>query len=155
MVHLYTSAKKFSADSVINDNESFFRTFVMIKELDEFSLETMRKIDGAELKDAGTGAILTPYGETSIFNLSTGCKTVLNASYIARNRNKFSGIKAISGTESGWNALDRLFDAIEYYDTDLKVILEHEDNVGLCAERQYCVNDEHMIKSLDWFYLNM
>ena len=155
MIHLYTSTRYFDTNNILVDNESFFRACVKIKELDDFSLSAIKKIDKAEIKDLKTGAIITPYGETSIFNLSTGCKTVLNCSYIARNRHKFSSIQAIVGTESGWNALDCLFEAIEYYNTDLKVILEHEDEVGLCTKRQYCVNDKHIIEALDWFYVNM
>ena len=78
MVKIYTSKKYFRPEEILIDNESFFDNTVTAKSFDELSLDVIMNIDKAKLIDRNIGTIETPFGITSIDNVSTGCKAVLN-----------------------------------------------------------------------------
>jgi len=151
MVKIYTSMDYFDMSNIIIDNESFFKNNISSKRLSKQSFNVMEKIDNAVLIDIGLGTIKTPYGITSIQHLSTGCKTVLNYIYIIDNMadiEMLNDIKAISANECGWNALEELFKVAESKETNIGIILEHENGVCMCSDREYCVDDTRYIHSL-------
>jgi hypothetical protein len=98
--------------------------------------------------DINTGEIRTPYGLTSIRNLSTGCKTILNFIYINSELNKYNQIKAIEVTECGWNALEELFLQYEKLSSKIDLILRHQNGLYNCTERRYLIDEEYEITDL-------
>lgn len=147
MIKLYKSDKYFKNNEVIIDNESFFLN-IPFKSMHEESIKVMQKIDKAILLDINTGAIKTPFGITSIKNLSTGYKTVLNLIYLTENPKEFPNVKAIVVNECGWNALEELFNIIENYNIDIGIILEHDNKLYKCSNREYLVNGKETIQEL-------
>lgn len=153
MIRLYTSSSYFKADETIIDNEAFFNNNVSAKYLTDSSLMVMSDIDKAKLIDRKTGKIETPYGITSIRDLSTGCKTILNCIFIHENPERYPTVKAINATECGWNAIDRLFEYIESIDIfDIAIIIEHDNDLYKCKDREYLVNNDKHIKSMLEFF---
>ena len=148
MVRIWTLKDKLSLNEVLVNNESFFNINISSKEFNYTDIEIIKNIDNAELIDKNTGEIRTPYGLTSIRNLSTGCKTVLNFIYINSTRNKYEQIKAIDVTECGWNALEELFSLYEKINSDTILILRHQNGLFNCKERKYLINDEFEITDL-------
>lgn len=146
MIRLYRNKDKIDSNSIIVDNDSFFNNNVAPKDLSEISLKVMNVIDNAVLIDKEIGTIKTPYGVTSIDCLSTGCKTILN--YIFLSSNKYNHIKAIDATGCGWNALEGLFKAIEESKYDIAIILEHNNDLYNCSDREYIVDDNESMTSL-------
>ena len=148
MIKLYTSKKYFQPEETITDNESFFNNSVSPIVLDDYSLEVIANIDKAILLDKKIGTIQTPYGITNIDSLSTGCKTVLNYIFLANNEVEYSSIKAIDATECGWNAIEELFKIIEIVKYDLGVIIEHNNKLYNCSDREYLVDNKEIIHSM-------
>lgn len=151
MVRLYTSEKYFDTTDIIRDNDGFFNNNINAGKFNARSIRAITNIDGAELLDAKLGTIKTPYGVTSIYNLSTGCKTVLNYIYLLEARktiDDFRSVKAISANGCGWNAMEELFKVADECSGDLAVILEHDNDIHKCSERDYYVDDERHIRSL-------
>lgn len=148
MVKIYTSKKYFRPEEILIDNESFFDNTVTAKSFDELSLDVIMNIDKAKLIDRNIGTIETPFGITSIDNVSTGCKAVLNYIYISNNKISYRDIKAIDATECGWNAIEELFKAIERKKYELGVIIEHDNKLFHCSDRDYLVDNKRQIHSL-------
>lgn len=148
MIRLYRDASKFKAEGILSDNESFFLDNVPANSLGKDSLRVMESIDHAKLLDANIGTIVTPYGLTSIDNLSTGCKTVLNCIFIHGHNKEYDFIKAVNATGCGWNALEELFKLIERCEYDMGIILEHRNKLLNCSDREYLVDDRDVIETL-------
>lgn len=151
MVKVYRDASKFNENNTIIDNESFFINHVLVKETDEQSLKVMRTIDNAELIDSNIETIVTPFGTTSIKNLSTGCKTALNVIFVLNNKELCKDIKAIDATECGWDALEEIFKLLENMKNNLGIIIEHDDCLYKCSDREYCIDDKEVVHNLDDF----
>lgn len=102
MINLYTDLSLIQNLQKINDVESYF-SMIILKEkfLNKEYTEIMKSIDN--IKNRKGSFIETPFGKTSIDNLSTGCKTALLCKL---NRNKNI---AINITECGANALKEIF----------------------------------------------
>lgn len=148
MIRLYTSRKYFKLEELIIDNESFFSNNVAPITLDELSLEVIGNIDKASMLDKRIGTIQTPYGITSVDSLSTGCKTVLNYLFLVNNKIEYDSIKAIDATECGWNAIEELFRMIETTKYDLGIIIEHNNKLYRCSDREYLVDNKEIIHSM-------
>ena len=149
MINIYKSGTNFKGDEIILDNESFFNNNVSARSLTDMSLTVMNEIDKAVLLDKKSGKIETPYGITGIRDLSTGCKTVLNYIFIKENTEKYPNVKAIDGTECGWNALDKLFDIIEKeHDSKIIIVLQHDNDLYKCQDRKYCIDGITQIDTL-------
>ncbi|GFI11127.1 hypothetical protein IMSAGC007_03600 [Lachnospiraceae bacterium] len=151
MIRLFTSTNYFKPEEIIIDNESFFDN-IDIDALSQKSIDVMEQIDKAKLLDLNTGKIETPFGIAGVTDLSTGCKTVINTIYIYENPNAFPTVKAINATECGSNALEVLFDVLESNNINLSIVLEHEDDLYKCKEREYLVNNSHRINQLAFYW---
>ena len=148
MIKISTVRNKYNIDEILINNESFFNNNISSKEFTQNEIDIIRKIDNAEILDRNTGEIRTPYGLTSIRNLSTGCKTILNFIYINSASNKYSQIKAIEITECGWNALEELFSQYEKINSKIDLVLRHQNGLYNCTERNYLIDDEYEISDL-------
>lgn len=154
MINIYTHHDSFKPDEIIIDNESFFNNNVSPRTLGDESLSVMWEIDRARLLDSKTGKMETPYGIASIRDLSTGCKTVLNYIFITEFRNRYPNVKAIDATECGWNAIEKLFSIIEERkDEEIIVVIQHNNDLYECEDREYCINGEEIIYSMYDFHL--
>ena len=142
MVRIYTDYSKFDLNRVIIDNDSYFYNTITASMLDHFCKKVMEEIDGAVLLDVNLGTIKTKRGITSIDNLSTGTKTVIN--YILSD----CSIDAVNVTQCGWNALEELFKYIDITGKNLPVVLKHKDDVFNCSNREYLINDKKVINNL-------
>jgi hypothetical protein len=142
MVKIYTNIKYIpdNITDVITDNTRFFRTEVNIKgilekEISNDCLYCMEKIDGVKELDYKTGSIITPFGATSIGNLSTGCHTALNILSIS-NRKKPLGVDI---TLCGANALNVIFELFQDK-FEVSMILRHWDLTG-CNNGEFLINN--------------
>lgn len=151
MIKLFTSLDYFDKRNVIVDNDSFFINNIFTKCLSEKGLEIIKEIDKAEVLDKKTGAIKTPYGITSLNHLSTGCKTALNVLYLCEHPSDFPRILAVDATECGSNAIDVLLECLDQYDRDLSIIIEHNNDLYKCKERDYLVDNSTRITNLLYF----
>ena len=116
--------RKMPESNFIKDIESMFNLHINSKDFDEDDLNSIRVIDNAEVLDLTTGLIKTPYGLTSIKDLSTGCKTVLVYNYCRKNNIN----KVINITEGGANALNVLFELMsKHNDSNTIVYLGHRN----------------------------
>lgn len=104
----------------------------------------MQSIDRASYLDANSGAVQTPYGLTSIKNLSTGCKTVLIAKWMLSkfcNTNSNAGQNQffiINANECGANALKVMFELLGRY--TFGILLYHcdiPDNINC----EFCLDE--------------
>ena len=139
MVRLYTSGKYFKDNEIIIDNDSFFNNNVSAKSLSENSIKVMEEVDHAKLLD---------HGITGIQDLSTGCKTILNCIFLQENQKVYPTVRAINATECGKNALEQLFCYIDKTNMDIGIVLEHEDEIYECGNREYLINDSERITDL-------
>lgn len=145
MINIITDLDKISTDDVelIRDVDSFFVLHVPIKGFTSLDREVIKRIDNADLLDELKDGVKTPFGITSIYNLSTGCKTVLVYLYFQRNRKRYCDI-IIDITGCGANALDVLFDCVSRLrDSSITFLLEHSDGIELCSERDFVINGNH------------
>ena len=123
---------------LINNIDGYFNLNLDLKKLSDIALKAILEIDKSSVIDINSGTIKTPYGVTSIMNLSMGCKAVVVYIYL-----KQQGVSDIvlNITECGANALDVLFSYVEYFhDSDSIFYLGHEDNVISCKNRVYSIN---------------
>lgn len=146
MIRIYTSMDKLNGTKVIKDPESYFRSYVSSKNFGINDEQVIKEVDNAKLKNKEIGAIETPFGEASINNLSTGCKTVLDYLYIMRNNTMYGGIDV---TGCGANALESLFSQMDRLGDSLtKILLMHTDELYTCKEREYLINNTIIINDL-------
>ena len=98
--------------------------------------QIMKQIDNAICIEEDI--IKTPFGNTSMNNLSTGCKTALLLIY-------FSGQKKyIPITGCGINAIECLFDLAESY--DLYAYMNYGFMMSNSKENASCLIDDKLIK---------
>lgn len=147
MVKVYNSVKFFDEKEILFDSEAFFDGAVSARNFDEDNLNVMKKIDKAVLLDKDTGTIKIPFGVCRLEDLSTGCKTILSLIEIIKNK-KYANIKAINATECGYNAIEEIFKIIENSNSDIGVVIEHDNDLYKCSERDYLINDKKVKKRL-------
>lgn len=101
MLNIFTQIQDTS--KFIFDVETHFRRLIYNNKFDDKNCRyVLEKIDGVTFKK-GT-FIVTPFGETHLENISTGCKAILLCIFY-KNTNKIVNV-----TECGENATDLLFD---------------------------------------------
>lgn len=145
MINIYTDFDKFDKNELILDNDAFFYENVTSENFGDLEEQVIKQIDNAVMIDKKIGTVRTSRGVTSIENLSTGCKTVLNYIYIAKNESK---IVAIDGSHCGYNALEVLFSVIEKIEYPINIIIMHKDTLFKCSSREYNINNERVIQNL-------
>lgn len=150
MIKIYTSINYFNLENILYDNEGFFNNNINGKRLNDDSKEVIQRIDKSELIDINLSTIKTPYGICNIKYLSTGCKTVLNTIYIMEHKEEYENVEAINATECGWNALEVLFDILDRNSYNMALIIEHENDLYKCSERDYLINGEKQLRNLLW-----
>ena len=141
MVSLYTDKIYVSGD-VTTDNDSFFDRFITAKSIDtdDNGCKYLKQIDGAKILDAEMGTIITPLGATVLENISTGTKTVLNLIHLQR----INKPAILDVTECGANALDAVFELMDNYVGEVKVLLSHAAT-SKCKDHIFCINDTHIV----------
>ena len=140
-IQIYTKLKLFREHKSITiiDNNTYFTENILPSMIDSLGKEIMMKIDKAILIDE-SGAIKTPFGITSIDNLSSSCKTVLNYLY-ADKKYKFININ-----QCGCNALEILFETMERVpDIQRILILQHDGTLMNHGIRTYNINNGEKI----------
>lgn len=133
-------------DRVVRDAESYFNVKVKpdVRNFAEVDLNVMKKIDGAVLLDSNLGTIQTKFGITNIKSLSSGCKTILSYLYMKRNSDS-QGDKILDITECGANALEMLFQCVDYYqDSKTVFLLGHTYGLLYVKDRDYCIDGKFM-----------
>jgi len=143
MLHLYSSYEKFAGDIVLYNNDTVFNVHTAYSDFDEKDLEFMKKYDDAELVDPKNKleiSVRTRYGITSIMNLSTGLKTLLNL----RNMKNMNQYKALDITEAGPNVLIDIFNCAD--ELEIPLILQHS-TLPSFRYLMICVDDEKFIDS--------
>lgn len=153
MINISTDSSKYAADELIRDNESFFDNNVAVLSFTVDSLAAMKTIDNAILLDKNTGKIETPFGIGSIDDLSSGCKTAINYIFIKESPTLYPNLKAISANERGYNALEELFRLVEQNNDGIEIVLQHNNKVYKCSDREYCIDGKHTINSMFDFYV--
>ncbi len=145
MINIFTDLDRFNRKEVILDNDAYFYENVTAENFGDLEEEIIKQIDNGVIIDKKLGTVKTLRGITSIDNLSTGCKTVLNYVYISKNKNE---IKAIDASYCGYNALEVLFLTIEKVNYPINIIIRHKDNLFKCNDREYKINNKRIIKNL-------
>lgn len=117
MVKTYSSSDKLPKGiESIGDIPSVFSLHFDCLEADETDRQILKTIDNAEIVDAETDLIKTPFGLCSKEYLSNGCKTALVANWMKKNGITNYAVDAIS---CGCNALDIIYQVL--------------DNTGICV----------------------
>lgn len=137
MIKLYTSEDFFDKKEILHDNEVFFN-IIPTKSYTKYFDNILLEVDNARIIDRRIGTVVTPFGSTSIRNVSTGCKTALNVVYLHEVGN--SQFKAVSLNECGLNALEAIFDYADLNSVAIAFILEHRNKTSKCKKRDYFIN---------------
>jgi len=116
-------------------NDIFFNRKFRFEDLGEIDFGLIGKIDNA-YRIPNLEQFETPFGITDIYNLSTGCKTVLNVLHFRD--------MIFDCTECGGNALAALFDLID--ETAIIIVLSHARFI-LPGGVQLFVDGENVINS--------
>lgn len=112
--------------------DAFFFNHIDIKDLSTEDKNFMEIIDNAVLLDNDLGTIKTSEGVTSIYNLSTGCKTLIIANYAIKNNLNL----CLDINNCGENAIKLLLNA--FSDTNLKVYLTYMPFIAQDGDIQVC-----------------
>ena len=129
MIKMYTGEDKLiEIENFIKGADYYFDSKISNLTLEEISL--LNKVE--KFSYLGNNKIETPYGVCSIYELSTGSKTIIN---ILRNPDK-----VFDATGCGENALIILFEQID--NTDIKIVLRHGD-ISRNVNFRFEVNDKY------------
>jgi hypothetical protein len=140
MVKIYFSYNLITKDIIISNNAFFNRNATISDILEAGKL--IKIIDGAEIIDTKLCTIKTPFGVTSIRNLSSGSKTAINVMHIARNKLDYS----VDISECGWNALNCIFEFLDLNDSCVQILLRHVD-FDECNDFEFIANGSDFCKS--------
>jgi hypothetical protein len=113
MLKIYSKAENLPKPVVTSHNEVFFRRNFRFADLSPLDFDVIENIDNALIYKDDT--FKTPFGLTQIKNLSTGCKTVLNAIH--------NPDKVFNFAECGGNALSELVRVCTLMDCDISIYL--------------------------------
>ena len=118
MIKLYTHWEDLNrAPYSILSNEAAFKGFCRRPEVyTDYVREVIKRVDSGILLDVNTGLVKMPRGVTTVKELSTGCKTVINAICCIRFNNTPAVINA---NECGRKALIELFKVVDNQDISL------------------------------------
>ena len=139
MVKIYT--KLDNVRPIVQDNEAFFRSKVAVRHISSKGRKYLEDIDRAVIIDEKVGTLMTPFGVIPLDSISTGAKTIQNLMYLQ----KYDNSRDIEVTECGANALDIIFELMDNYDGDVRILLRHA-MTARCGKRQYIVNDTRVIQ---------
>lgn len=135
MIRLYTEKHLIEGKQFIRSVDAAFNSQVYATSFDSIDLSIMQEIDSAELLDANTGFIKTPYGVCSIKNLSTGCKAVLYLRYMIKNN-----IDAVlNASECGENAFNLLCKYCN--DSGVNIYMSQCDSIGINNRYEFLLNN--------------
>ena len=115
MIKIYSGTDKLPKDALyIGSNKGFFHNHISAGNLDDYDKKVMMDIDNSEVIDANISTIFNKKFQTvaSVRQLSSGCKTVLNAHYIIKNNIQNY---AINSSSCGGNALSYLYELCNDY----------------------------------------
>lgn len=134
IVKVFTSSRKLkNKNNYEKFNDAFFNNNIELTDLTVLDRQIIKEIDNAKILD--TGQLSTPFGLCTIFELSSGTKTIIN---ILHYSNKIFDV-----TSCGENALDLLFRLIN--NTDISIVLSHSE-FYIPEDITLLVNREHYIK---------
>lgn len=121
MIQIYTCMDDFNKSKrFILSNDEEFEDKISKESILESDRQLMQQIDSVTKADAT--AVITPYGITDIYNLSTGCKTAINISHI-KEQVGYREYPIVNITECGQNVIKIIFDMID--NTEIEVYLAH------------------------------
>jgi len=115
---------KIPEKNVILFNDAFFNTEISARILDSADRYYMKEIDGAIILDDEMDTIQTRLGTTSLNNLSTGLKTLLNIRFLLKHPEQYKNY-SVSITECGSNAINYVLDVAD--NQPVVLILRHSD----------------------------
>ena len=116
-VSIYTLSK-FKDNCYILSNDLWFSNVMTEREFLRRHIDIIRQIDRAEIVNYEKLTIVTPFGETDISNLSTGCKALLNINYLLETGDK-EKTYLVNVTDIGDNALNMVLEAVAGTNIDL------------------------------------
>lgn len=143
-VRIYTRLR----EGCIKQVDIWFNENVTPKDLDEECQGIMKRVDNATLIDKNVGTIQTPFGVTSIYNLSSSCKTVI-AAYLLK---KTGEAHILNATECGAPAMNEVFRVVK--DSNVSLIIQHaffeaEDGYTFIVNtRHTCTTDSDLMEAL-------
>lgn len=108
-VNIFTSQKYFGKYTIWS-NDNWFNKLLFEEDFLRRHSEIIMDIDAAKIVDYNMQTIITPFGTTSLNNLSTGLKTVLNICFIKEKWPERNYIVNIN--ECGNNALEYVFELV-------------------------------------------
>lgn len=135
MIYVYTQAPE-NEEDYIKLNDAYFTFYTSNKKLSSLSIEMMKKIDNAVLKS--DGRIETPFGTTTLSNLSTGCKTIIN---IIENPDKLVNV-----VECGSNVLNEIFKLDE-----IRIVMPFNNYVVFPNSVEVCLDDKDVVRGSNAF----
>lgn len=130
-------------NNYINEVSARFNLEVRPCDIDAVGRDYMKKIDGAEIIDENLGTIKTPLGITSMWNLSSGLKTLL---YVRKLIQEGNTDKPVFVGSAGENALELIFKEAD--NTGLPMVIRHAhvpDSYGMTfsINGKICTPDEY------------
>jgi hypothetical protein len=137
LINVYTDKKHIPKHFRLEMCNDLFFMFNTINEpLTEQDVKYIKLIDNANV--LSEGRISTPMGTTTLHNLSTGCKTLLN---IFHNPNILFNV-----VECGGNVLDILFtqDNISFY-------MPASQRIKTITSNGVCFNDSDIVSNLSQY----
>lgn len=140
MIYLDTASYTNNIKRYRNNHSELFSVTVMNKELDKKDIEIIRAIDKAEY--IGNNNMIDRFGNvTSIKNISTGAKVVLNIKWFIENDKADTPINI---TSCGDSALVELIDVVKNKDVHLLTC----NYTTMCdKESKIIVNNKYEISS--------
>lgn len=142
MIRIYNSIRGINTHKykVINRNDATFNRNVKPQTLDSTDLELLQRVEWVH-NVKSNGACIGRFGPCTIWDISTGMKTLLNIRYILKNR--IPNI-IVNVTETGPNILECIFNIVD--GTDVGLLLEHCD-IAECSDHEYLLNERVYVGS--------
>lgn len=134
MIYLYTNTK--TKNDFILLNDQYFNLYTSNKAMGEKEKEAIWEIDRAKVTE--DNHIETKYGVGILRNLSSGCKTYLNA--------VMNPDKIVSVTECGANVLSRLFKL-----DDIRLYMDYPERFEITEDTKICFNEHEVVTGRQGF----
>lgn len=144
-IKVYTDKGSVDKEKFINDAGTYFNINIKPSEITSIDKEVIKRIDNGTFVDEED--IKTPFGTTSMYNLSSGTKTIIS---ILHHTEKIFNL-----INCGENALKVLFELID--GTDIQVFLDHTSydasNIGM--DLKFDVNNKDVETDAMGLYLEI
>lgn len=137
MISVYTNLPENDKDYV-KYNDVFFDANTIGMKFSQKSLDAMKNIDNAVMIEGRK--IKTPFGYGNLWNLSTGCKTVIN---ILENPDLL-----FYTDECGTNAIEELFKH-----DNIKLLRTYGCTPKVRDDQEFCFNDTDVVRGQKGFAL--